>query len=192
MSTILLSSKQMIPEIREHVKKFFDKDIREYRVLQGEKFEIRSPWHDADYNSYTCWRLLPDNHAELVGEKIDKFGGDSAYCYKEKISDELEVKDGYVVVMVGIYPQRCEIYTSANALRMLPENELILTDEEFKDLAYRKMFTSSYRNSISPTSFEIFSSLLNKGLIHKHGGISKCGKMYLLNNEDRMKKVKGY
>ena len=119
MPTILLSSKEMIPEIREYVKDFFHKDIRTYVVKQGEKFKVESPWHDADYNVYTCWKLLPNNHAEMTGDEVHKTGSDSAPYFHEKTSDKMEVREGYVIVFVGIYPRRCEIYTASNALRAL-------------------------------------------------------------------------
>ena len=125
-----IKSSEVPKQIREYVSDYLStysdkkKRLNKYKLYQGKKVRISFPWHDADFTTWQAFKILPNNEAESIGYTIHHSNEPSGEIFKTPRTSEegVEVPSGYVIICIGTYPKRCEIYTSNDALKIIEEN----------------------------------------------------------------------
>jgi hypothetical protein len=179
MSSLKIPSKNVPKEIREWVKEVFEgKDLREYSLTQGKDVVADMPWHEADRQYYKMFKLLPEGKAQETDFEFQRSGleGDGSVTGKE-VGGRTKVPSGFVIVVVGVYPKRAEIYTSDDAQMFLPKKDVELSDEEIMVLYWARSLISSARPVFKDKKF--YEKLIEKNLLKKNKAISLEGKNIL-------------
>ena len=175
--TKIYLSKDNIPvQIRDWAKSILNSNVDKYILYQGEIVHIGIPWHEADREYYQFFELLPNNSAKIVGNRISRTGleGDGVITGKE-VSGKLDVPSGKVLVKVGTYPKRVEIYTAKDAQLFLANDDILdtLSDEQLAVLYWAKTLVPSARPKVNQ---KVYDSLIDMGLLNKNKSITVAGK----------------
>ena len=176
MSKLTIPSKSVPTQIRNWVKETLDgKDLREYSLHQNEEVEASMPWHEGDRQYYKMFKLLPNNEAEETSFEFERSGleGDGSITGKE-IKGKTKVPSGHVIVVVGIFPRRAEIYTAEDSQILLPQKNSDLSDLEILALYYTRSLIPSARPKFKDKT--IYDKLIEKGLLKKNKAITIEGK----------------
>jgi len=176
--------------IRQWVKSFFGSDVPKYKIHQGEsEVEIRMPWHDADRETYQFFKL-ENNNATPVGNGLSRSGmeSDSPQGNEDGQSKngKVTVPEGFVLLCVGTYPKRAEIYTGQNVQSFLPTNTVgnDLSPTELIILGAAKGLKSFARPKFSD---EHYNNLISKGFLKSNRAITVNGLNLLQDPEIREK-----
>lgn len=124
---IKLKTAQVPDAIREFAKqKLFGKNIRKFSLDYSGKVFIGIPWHEGDRNYFRMYKLDGIVKNKIVvssSEREIEQNGWSEGFQTKIVEQNFEIPVGYIVAMVGIYPERCVIYTAKDAINsQLSEN----------------------------------------------------------------------
>ena len=178
--------------IKQWVKSQLGSDVPKYKIRQGEStVEIRMPWHDADRETYQFFRLENDN-AIPVGNGLSRSGMESdspqGFIAGQEKEGTVTVPEGHVLVCVGTYPKRAEIYTGQNVQHFLPNRDggTDLSNEELVILAV----TKGYKPAARPKFNEVhYANLISKGFLKANKAITVDG-LNLLQDPEIKEKVR--
>ncbi len=188
-STMYDDGKNIPQGIRNWVKSFFGSDVPRYKINQGEsEVTINMPWHEADRETYQFFKL-ENNSATPVGNGLSRSGmeGDSPQGFEDgqRKDGKVTVPEGYVLLCVGSYPKRAEIFTGQNVQSFLPNKEAIdLSPTELIILATAKGFKPHARPKFSD---EHYANLISKGLLKSNRSITVDGRNVLEDPEIKEK-----
>jgi hypothetical protein len=186
-STMYDDGKNIPTSIRQWVKSKLGSDVPKYKILQGEsEVVINTPWHQSDYETYQFFKLEDNNSATLVGNVITRSGmeSDSPQGFQDGQSKtgKVTIPEGFVLVCIGTYPKRAEIYTGQNVQSFLPDKTqgLDLGPSELIILQAAKSLKSSARPKFHDKYYDI---LISKGLLKSNRSITIDGMNLLLDPE---------
>jgi len=112
--SIKLKRSEVPIAIREFSDEILNRKIRKFSVTYEDKIHIGIPWHEADREYWTAFNLN-------TWERSEEFRA-SGWCEAgDKIPNASinKIPEGFCVVCVGVYPQRCVIYAGEGAIRFL-------------------------------------------------------------------------
>ena len=174
---ILIKSSEVPIQIQSWVKDKLHVAIQTYKIHQQTALTISIPWHEADIEYYQPFKLGQNNTATPMGDAY-RISGQTDF-HNLPPGGKLEIPEGAVIVLAGIYPKRAEIFTGRGSLAMLPpDDKFEITDTELLILLCAKSLISSYRPKWKE---HLYERLIQIGYLKKNKAISLEGKNYLQN-----------
>lgn len=114
-----LKTAQIPTAILNFSKEKLGKSIRKFYLDQSGKVFIGIPWHEGDRQYFRMFKLEGIEKGKIVvspsDREIQQSGWGEGYLAKP-VEKDFEIPSGFVVAMVGIYPERCTIYTAKDAV----------------------------------------------------------------------------
>ncbi|MDO8640860.1 MAG: hypothetical protein Q7R33_04900 [Nitrosarchaeum sp.] len=95
--------------IKDFVFSKLQHNLRKFTLDTSGKVKADIPWHEADREYYQLFKFN-GFHPEMVPFSFSNSGWSEGSHSGEGFG-EAEIPEGHVMVMVGIYPKRCTIYT---------------------------------------------------------------------------------
>lgn len=146
-------------------------------AIQHEtEVEITIPWHEADREYYQFFKLIDKDTAKIAGDPVHRSGleGDGVITGNE-VNGKVSVPSGYVLACAGTYPHRLTLFTSSDALKALPDANILdqFTIEELLILLAAKCLKSPYRPKYKDASYE---NLIKNGYLAPNRSITIKGK----------------
>ena len=186
-ATMYDDGKNIPTTIRQWVKSKLGSDVSKYKIIQSEsEVVINTPWHQSDYETYQFFKLEDNNSATLVGNVITRSGmeSDSPQGFQDGQSKtgKVTVPEGFVLVCIGTYPKRAEIYTGQNVQSFLPDKtkSLELGPSELIILQAAKSLKSHARPKFHD---KYYDTLISQGLLKSNRSITVDGMNLLLDPE---------
>jgi hypothetical protein len=187
---IHISRKDVPTRILMFVEEKLNKQLNNYKIDNSGKYTAHMPWHEADRTYTQMFKLsgeIPLIQAEPTEFEFSRSGweGDGNITGKE-LEGTVEIPSGFIFVEIGIYPERCTIYTTDT--KFLPNFDYQLTEQELKILHYARSLVSSARPRFEDKDY---INLINQGFLTKKKSITLKGKNALNFNIEKLKGIKG-
>lgn len=197
---ILHIPKKDVPQrIIQFVISVLNKSINEYKIDNTGLYHAHMPWHEADRTYTQMFELSPPmTNVTVYGSTtvvmarptdfhFSRSGleGDGCVTGKE-LEGSVEIPTGFVFVEVGIYPQRCTIFTAKDATVFLP-----IPNVELHDLELVILFQARSVKTFARTRWPDiqYKNLIEKGLLKRNRSITMDGKNILNANINRLQEI---
>ena len=184
-----ISKKEVPTRIQMFVEKILIKQLKTYKVDNSGKYIAQEPWHESDRTYTQMFKLsgsLPLISAIPTEFSFMRSGleGDGNKTGKE-LEGTVEIPVGFVFVEVGIYPERCIIYTTDT--KFLPDlSSQSLSEQELMILHYAQSLISSARPRFDERAY---SNLISQGFLTRKKSITIKGRNVLSFNVERLKNI---
>lgn len=143
-------------------------NIKLWKVRQKGQIAISGAWHEQTINYYGVFQLVNGNYIKTREFRIS---GKEAVTPSETIN----IPSGFLVVILDTYTNSADIYTSSDALKMLPDTTKSegLSDEQMMALIEAKQLKAHARFKFKD---DVYAELISRKLMAQNRSITIEGR----------------